>query len=232
VLSLVLILGSSTVVIAQPRVAGYHPGTEVIGGDGETCPGAELVANDDGSMENGYAWGGINGVQPPDYGSWAECYDADYVCGVQFLFTTLPQYFHGQNMDVYVWSVDSDNPGNVMCLVPDVVPEPPALWPEISTHDVQVCCATGGPHFVGFWGDWPGLTFAWFIASDETGPGDGCPRTKISPGIGHPTGWQHPGVVPLFGGCRDLGIREHAGVGDCEPTPTPAMTWGHIKALY
>ena len=28
----------------------------------------------------------------------------------------------------------------------------------------------------------------WFIAGDEDGPGGGCPRTKIAPGIGWPTG--------------------------------------------
>lgn len=232
ILLFALVLAFPGALVAEPRTTGFDDDTEIVASDGETCPGAQLLANDDGSMENGYAWGGINGVQPPDYGSWAECYQASYVCGVQFLFSTIPGYFQGQDMDVYVWSDDGGKPGNVLCRISGVVPGPPALWPEISIHDVQVCCETGEPHFAGFWGDWPGLNAGWFVAADEAGPGDGCPRTKIAPGIGYPTGWQHPGVVPVFGACRDLGIREYAGIGDCSPTAGRETTWGALKALF
>jgi hypothetical protein len=142
-------------------------------------------------------------------------------------------------MDVFMWESDGGaelapgvNPGNVVCLVPGITPGPIALWPEISVHDVQVCCHIGGPHFVGFWGNWPGSFCGWYIASDEDGPGFGSPRTKIAQDIGYPSGWQHPNVVPAFTGCKDLGIREFAGLGNCPPTPVAPTTWGRIKSLH
>jgi len=36
-------------------------------GGGEICPGATLLQNDDGTLENGYAWRS-GGVAEPDYG--------------------------------------------------------------------------------------------------------------------------------------------------------------------
>jgi hypothetical protein len=213
---------------------GPREETEIIEGpeSGDFCPGTELLENGDGSYECAYAWQ-LPGVQPPDYGSWAECYDSEFVCGIQFLFVQLG-YYDGETMDVYVWEDDGmpppdNNPGNVICAVMDVDPGPPVLWPYFSTHDVQVCCATGGAHFIGFWGNWPGEIAAWFVGADCDG-GGGCPRTKIAPGIGYPTGWAHPNVVPSFD-IEDLGIREFSGVGDCSPTTVRQTTWGRIKAL-
>jgi hypothetical protein len=232
------LLLSVSVVSAEPGETGFSQNTTIIDGgtDGDVCPGAQFLQNDDGSFENGYTWR-FGGVVPPDYGSWAECYESDFVCGIQFLFTQTG-YFLGQSMDVYVWDWDTDgnpppgpDPGNVICILPGVVPGDIALWPDISSHDVQVCCDVSGDHFIGFWGDWPGVSNGWFIASDENGPGLGCPRTKIAPGIGYVTGWNHPNVSPVFESARDLGIREYAGQGDCPPTPVGATTWGKIKAL-
>jgi hypothetical protein len=233
-----LMLGPAVAVNPEPVETGFSQNTTIIdnGTDQDICPGAELLQQDDGGFENGYAWR-FGGVVPPDYGSFAECYESDFVCGIQFLFTQTG-YFIGQSMDVYVWGYDPDgnpppgpDPGNVICILPGVVPGDIALWPEISAHDVQVCCDVNGDHFVGFWGNWPGLSNGWFIASDEDGPGTGCPRTKIAPGIGYPTGWNHTNVVGPFQ-AQDLGIREFAGQGDCPPTPARQSTWGKIKALY
>lgn len=215
---------------------GFRQDTEIVPStDEEICPGATLLQHDDDSIENGYAWR-FMGVIPPEYGSWAECYSSEFVCGIQFLFTA--NYQLSNTMDVYVWeSVPDGNPppgpdpGNVICVLTDISPWPIAEWPEISAHDIQVCCETGGDHFVGYWGNWPLLQAGWYIAADENGPGSGCPRTKFAPGIGYPTGWGHPNLVPIFQ-CRDLGIREYAGLGDCEPTPAGKSTWGRIKALY
>jgi hypothetical protein len=149
-------------------------------------------------------------------------------------------------MDVYVWDAIADgdpppgpDPGNVICVVPDVSTGPIAFWPEISAHSVKVCCQPGGYHFVGYWGNWPMATCGWFTAADEDGPGEGCPRTKIAAGIGYPTGWHHPNIVPnVFENCKGLGIREFAGRGDCESSSAPdpdapkKITWGSIKSLY
>lgn len=218
---------------------GFRQDTEIIPfQDEEICPGTTLLQNDDGSIEYAYAWR-FAGVVPPEYGSWAECYDSEFVCGIHFLFTRGSGDPPGQEtMDVYVWEAVAEgnpppgpDPGNVICRLTSVSPWPIAEWPEISTHDIQVCCDTGGSHFVGFWGNWPGLQPGWFIAADENGPGNGCPRTKFAPGIGYPTGWGHPSLSPVFQ-CRDLGIRESAGLGDCEPTPTANTTWGKIKSLF
>ena len=221
---------------ANPRSLGYSESTVIVPApEGEVCPGTTLLQQDDGDFESGYNWHGA-GVQPPDYGSWAERYTSDFVCGIQLLLTQ-EGFYDGQTMDLYVWeSVAEGNPppgpdpGNALCVIRDVDPGPPADWPSISTHDFQICCPTGGPHFVGFWPNWPGVFGAWYIAADENGAGDGCPRTKIAPGIGYDTGWSHP--IGLFSHCRDLGIREHAGIGDCQATPSRRMTWGRIKGLY
>lgn len=216
---------------------GFRQDTRIVEDDGEFCPGAELLSPDDGDFENGYCWR-TGGVVPPDYGSFAECHDSQFVCGVQFLFTQTG-YYIGQTMDVYVWGFDDGgdpppgpDPGNVICVVRDVSPGPIAYWPSASTHNVQVCCETDGFHFAGYWGNWPGHSCGWFIASDEDGPGGGCPRTKIAPGIGYDTGWQPLSAVPTFAGCRGMAIREFAGLGDCQPTPAGETTWGRIKSLY
>jgi hypothetical protein len=207
----------------------------------QVCPVSSLRKNDDNSFENGYAWS-HGGVLPPDYGAFAEGFDAGFVCGLEFLLTQAGNYT-GQTMDVFIWEDDGvappdNNPGNVICMVPGVDPGAPSWWPEVSAHQVQVCCPAGGSHFVGFWGRWPEDLHAWYIASDEDGPG-GSPRTKISPDAGGelPTGWHHANVV--WEDCKALGIRELAYDGDCivsgVPDPEPgyrSRTWGAIKALY
>ena len=69
----------------------------------------------------------------------------------------------------------------------------------------------------------------WYVASDENGFGGGLPRTNIAPGIGFPTGWNHPNVVSTFAGCQDLGIAVYEIGG---PIPAQTTTWGAIKNLY
>lgn len=233
---LAALLASISSVAAQ-ETAGYREDTRILESDGEICPGSVLLQYDDGDFENGYTWR-FMGIVPPDYGSWATCYESDFVCGIQFLFTQTG-YHSGEGMDVYVWESDAvgnpppgPDPGNVICVILGVVPEQIAFWPEISTHDVQVCCQTDGDHFVGYWPAWPLNGAVWFVAGDEDGPGGGCPRTKIAPDIGYPSGWQHPEVVATFSGCQALGIREYSGLGDCAPTPARTTTWGRVKALY
>jgi hypothetical protein len=226
---------------------GFRQDTEIVESeDEEICPGTTLLQNDDGSFENGYAWR-FSGVLPPEYGSWAECYDTDFVCGIQFLFTQ-DGYYIGQTMDVYVWESQAEgnpppgpDPGNVICVLTDIEPGPIAFWPGISAHNVPVCCQTGGLHFVGFWPNWPMQSSGWYVAADENGPEIGCPRTKIAPGHLYPTGWNHANVV--FPNSRNLGIREYSGPGNCptssapdpdmnDPDTSKMTTWGQIKALY
>jgi hypothetical protein len=229
---------------------GFRKDTQVIQTEDDAfCPATSFRRNDDGSFENGYVWAGPACI-PPDYGAWAEGYTAEFVCGIQFVLTQLGSH-EDETMDVYVWESDMDgnppsgpDPGNVLCVLPGVSPDSIALWPEFSTYNVCVCCETDGDHFVGFWGDWPGeVEKVWFIAADEDGFGSGLPRTKLVPGLGYPTGWNHPNIIPVFGECKDLGIRIFAGPGDCQTSSVPdrgsddpdagvRTTWGQIKAIY
>lgn len=133
------------------QTLGYDPDTWILGpgGDGGICPGTNFLQQDDGSMENAYTWT-FGGVSSPDYGAWAECYDSDFVCGIQILLTRTG-YYIGQTMDVYVWESDADgnpppgpDPGNVLCVLAGVHPGEIAHWPEISTHNFQVCCVVFG----------------------------------------------------------------------------------------
>jgi hypothetical protein len=231
-----LALGS---VRADPfRALGPRHDTVIVprSGDGEICPGTELLQHDNGEWDNGWAWGGA-GVQPPDYGAWAECFDSDYVCGIQF-FLTQTGYYSGKTMDVYVWEFEPDgnpppgpDPGNVMCVLHGIDPGAPAFWPEISMHDFRVCCESNGDHFIGFWPNWPGEEPGWYLAIEEYSGLSECPRTKAAPGIGYPTGWMDPGVFPWWPDPA-LGMREYAGFGDCGGTPTKGTTWSRIKSLY
>ena len=85
------------------------------------CPGTVLLQHDDGDLETGWAWGGL-GYGPPDWGAWAECYDADFVCGVEFLFSVDVQWLE-TTMDAFVWEDDGQPP-------PGTTREPSsASWP-------------------------------------------------------------------------------------------------------
>lgn len=199
-------------------------------GSDQDCPG-ELQCNWDGTIENGYCWR-FAGVVPPDYGSWAECYDANFVCEGHFYFTQTG-YYIGQTCDVYLWDatgIGSDGlpaPGNVLCVIVDASPGPIAFWPDCSVHKFVFNC-DAPDHFVGFWGNWPGRSCGWFVCADEDGPpGSGCPVTKFSFGIGYPTGWGPVNLIPIFQPMA-LGLCEWVG----PPTSTARTTWGKIKSLY
>lgn len=196
----------------------------------DDCPG-DLVCNWNGTVENGYAWS-FAGSVPPDYGAWAECYAAAFICEAHFYFTQTG-YYTGQSCDVYVWDdtgIGSDGnpaPGNVLCSIIGAQPGPIAFWPSCSAHKFVLNC-DAPDHFIGFWGNWPGLPNGWYICNDEDGtPGDGCPLTKFAPGIGYPTGWGPANQVPIFVATA-LGLCEWVGA----PVPVEASTWGKIKALY
>lgn len=206
--------------------------TEILSaGRPDICPGATLLQHDDGVFEMGYAWEGWAN-EAPYWGAWAECYDAEYVCGLEFLFSRAEAWPTGR-MDVFVWADDGapppeNNPGAVICVVTGVDVGEVAFWPQVSVHPVQVCCLTGGSHFVGFWGRWHMSPALWYIVADVNGPA-GCPRTNVHPGYSW-WGWQD--VSEIFGPAHSLGIREYGGWGDCVPSPAVSPTWGAIKTLF
>lgn len=206
---------------------GHNQNTTIIEAPTPDGDCDNLSCNWDGSVENGYCWQ-FEGVASPDYGAWAECYGNYSICEAHFYFTQTG-YYIGQTLDVYAWEYDSDSgcPGNVLCASMGLQPGPIAFWPECSAHKFPLNCDTGGLHYIGFWGNWPGLQCGWFICADEDGGELGCPVTKFAPGIGYPTGWGPPYLVGIFQ-VRSLGI--------CEWTPGPTLvqksTWGRIKAMY
>ena len=95
------------------------------------------------------------------------------------------------------------------------------------------CCVGSGDFFVGGWGDWPMSGAAWFWAVDELPPGgEGMPRTKVAPGLGFPTGWQHPAdVTEAWARCKSMGIGACV-AGVCQPTAVAPGTWGGVKSLF
>ncbi len=192
------------------------------------CPGSELMLTSDGTFEAACAWQGP-GVIAPDWGSWAEGYEGTgTVCGIEYWFSTVPEYTPGHTLDAYVWSASGDNPDAVLSLTTGVDPGPIAIWPEMSVIDVAIADSpVAGPFFVGFWGNWPGGDWpGWGTGCDINGPA-GLPRTKIAPGLGYPTGWHDPSIV--FGPTHNVGI----GAWLVPPTvPARTESWGAVKALY
>ncbi len=194
--------------------------------DTNPCPGSTLWLNADGSYENGYAWA-YGGVSAPYYGAFAEGYPTfGLTCGMQLMLSTLYGYYDGQTLDAYIWDNVGDNPANVLSVTTGVSISQPAIWPDISTFDIDVQDVTAFNPFIGFWGNWPDHLCGWFIAADQNGPG-GLPRTNIAPGQGYPTGWNDPSVI--WGPTRALGIGSY--VIDYE-SPIETCTWGSIKKLY
>jgi hypothetical protein len=207
--------------------------------DQEPCDSAVKQQWDDGIWNNGiiYRYGGVVG-DPDWYGSFAECYTAEYVCTIEYAFATLQGLFLDQTMWAFVWEhgVD-DNPGNIICMIPDVHITEPAYWPSGSLHLVDVFCCVydvdpTGAHFVGFWPNWPDALQGWFVLIDSDGGYSPCPRVKSNDPAA--MGWVHPDVIWGGGGIftASLGIREWyldycPGVTATEPS-----TWGAIKTLY
>jgi hypothetical protein len=233
VLLLAVVVGAAGAA-DNPVSVGPGEGIVVPSGDDNPCPGSTLYSNHDGSFENGYAWR-YGGIVPPYYGAFAEGFESDgynWVCGAQFYLSTLSGMYFGQNMDVYVWDGDATNPNNVIGMTPGIVPGTIAIWPNISTHDIDIQDVYfEGWVYVGYWGNWPGGVNGWFIAADLDGFG-GLPRTNIAPGIGYPTGWQDPSIV--WGPTQSLGIGAYGGFGIPPPPPNPTLetTWGRIKELH
>jgi hypothetical protein len=199
---------------ASPNAVAAGPGQGIVIQDpapDTICPGSTLKDNTDGSYENGYAWA-YQGEVAPYYGAWAEGFTPDLesgtVCGMKFALTQVGAQ-DGLLMDVYVWDDSGSNPNNVLSVTTGFNPGTIGTWPNITQHDCDiddVIVPNGGSYFVGWWGTWPGARNGWYVASDENGFGGGLPRTDIAPGIGFPSGWQHPNVVSTFAGCMDLGI--------------------------
>jgi hypothetical protein len=226
--ALLLVLSAWVLAPAQgghPESLGPSGDTWVLPQSGDNCGGV-LEFHHDGSFENGYCW---TFTQEPYCGAFGEAFDLGPVfveCASYWLTQT--GSYQGQRTDIYIWAGGvSALPGEVLYLATNhIFDPPPALWPNISQHDVEVMSfVTQGEFTVGLWADTGAGSCTWFIASDEDGPG-GHPWTFALPGAGYPTGWQHPGEV--WPGCRSLGIGLYWG----PFSPTESPSWGAIKRLF
>jgi hypothetical protein len=207
---------------------GHSDDTVMVPAQGDDCSEGVLFHNHDGSAENGYAWSGA-GTVPPYYGAFAEAYDlggGTVVCGAYWLSQI--GYFSGEPMDCYVWEGGvTTEPGDVLCMIPGVVPGNVPLWPDCGQNDVEIGCCVSGEFTVGYWADFSDQAPQFYICVDEDGPG-GYPWTCVAPDIGYPTGWQHPGMV---WGDMTISMCIGAYFGD-DPSPAESRTWGSVKALF
>ena len=135
--------------------------------------------------------------------------------------------FYGQAIDLFVWDGGIGNdPGAVLATIPNVVPPNIPMWPAVGQNDFEINLSVSGPFTAGFWSNNP-LSDCIFVGMDEDGLG-GYPWTCIAPGIGYPTGWQHPNLV--MPDVVSLGIGVYYTYGGS--SPTSEGTWGSIKALF
>jgi len=184
----------------------------------------------DGEYESGIIWQ-FEGVQPPDWGAFAECYSGEWWLVAVVLDFTQNYYPQGdQTFDAYVWDDGGGVPGVVSHLVTGIDPGPVAPYPEYSRHYglLPEPALVQGTWWVGFWPDWPGEEPGWFLACDHTGSTGGCMMTKIAAGLGYSTGWHS--IETVWGPHTSIGIS--AQVRMIEPNPVRETSWGAVKALF
>lgn len=111
----------------------------------------------------------------------------------------------------------------MLCIVPGITDPCIGFWP--SCAEIEIGCCVSSDFAIGYWVNLEGYC-VYYCCADESGSG-GYPWTCIAPGIGYPSGWQHPNVV--LPDCVSMGI----GVTATEdPSPVENDTWGEIKSLY
>ena len=209
---------------AEVHSLGYSEETRILPHLGEDCTGVLIHSHDD-SFETAVAWSGA-AVQPPYFGAFAESYDLGQVnieCGAFWLTQT--GGFVDDTADIYIWSGGiTGEPGGVLWMLSDHLFAPPAVWPNLSQHNVEIGHCIDGEFTIGLR---PNHGAAAIIFTGMDRDTDSNPWTCIAPGIGYPEGWQHPSVV--FGHPQvTMGIGVHA----TGFTRVQSSTWGAVKALF
>lgn len=218
--------------VADGEVAGETgPGIGFLIGNTEGTDCGSLVFHTDSSYENGYAWR-YGGVQPPDYGAFAECIDGPAkLCSVVADLTRIND-LGLRPVDVFVYGDDGGIPGAVLASYPGNDPGPIGFWPSVTRHVFPVtveCLGVDAPIYVAVYDSEASFGISsYFVGADLDGPGGGCTLTKIAPGIGYPTGWQNVSIV--WGPTQALGLG--AEIVPCDPVPVLETSWGRIKTLY
>jgi hypothetical protein len=209
---------------------GHSANTTIVPAGSDDCTWT-LYHNHDGSFENGFCWqyGGV--VPGTTYGAFGEGFDMPfYSCLIQCidLWVTQVGNYSGHPLDLYLWEGGvSSPPGAVLGVVTGATLTNVPYWPSVGQNPIQFNGGAPSPFTIGYWADFSAQVCQWYIGCDEDGFG-GFPWTNIAPGIGYPTGWQHPATV--WGVCQSLGIGIHASEGPFSPVED--VTWGAIKELF
>jgi len=212
---------------------GYSEKTVILPSGAEPCV-APLYVNHDGGFENGFCWQ-YGGVCPPDYGAFAEGFDMGAWVGWYIecvtLWATSVGYFLGQPLDVYLWEGGvGEPPGSVHFMITGAYLTNVPSWPMVGQNDIVFGGSIPARQFtVGFWADFSAMNCDWYIGADLDGSG-GYPWTNVAPGLGYPTGWQHPDIVWSGYATQSLGIGIHAE--EIVISPVEGTTWGQLKALF
>jgi hypothetical protein len=202
------------------------------------CLVGDPVRADNGTFETGYAWA-YEAVAEPYVGAFGEGYDlgpGTVECAILML-TTVPGVYHGQGLDIYIWSGGvSDAPGEVLAMAPGIVLDNIPFWPNIGRNEAEMSVVVEGAFTVGYWPNWPDQQIGFYCAVDQDGAKH-HPWTYIVEGLEFPSGWQDPSIVWQETASMGLGVKfspRAASVdeADADPTPLPGPTWGAVKALF
>ncbi len=205
---------------------GPSEDTVIISPGDDPCPGTAFFHHEGFEAASCWHYGGI---QPPYYGAFGEAYDLGAVtieC-LSLWLTNTGNYVPGASLDAYIWEGGlTSEPGAVVMVVTEVDPCEPALWPEISQHDIAMEAPVVGEFTVGYWAHFSEMWCAWYLASDLDGP-QGKPWDCIAPGQGYPSGWQPSQIVWGSMSCWGLGGYYTEG-----GTPVQSATWGSLKSIF
>ncbi len=198
----------------------------------------DVLQHHDGSFEDAFCFQ-MSGVVPPFYGAFAEAFPARSemtFIDEALLWVTQVGAWSGQPLDLYLWDGGvSGPPGEVRHHLTGLGLETVPQWPEVAENGLMMAVPLPeGDFSIGYWADFSTSACGWYVAADRDGPG-GYPWVNIAPGIGFPTGWNHPEVlwpppVAALGIGASLVVKDLS-VEESDPAAHPP-TWGRIKALY
>lgn len=220
---------------------GPHDGVSVLGLDQGTRP--QSYYNHDNSFEDALCCR-LQACVPPYGGAFAEAFSpplsVTHICEI-ILWVTETGFWTPQPVDLYIWEGGlTEGPGSVVHVETGLVMSNVPTWPTIGENSFTINIPVPpGPFAAGYWADFSQDFCAWYVACDRDGSG-GQPWVNIPPGLGYPSGWQHPVVVwqnPLNAlGIGVSYIDLSGGVMEepyWDPPPAdPRWTWGRIKALF
>jgi len=196
----------------------------------------EYWENCDGTFENAYGWRD-QGVQDPYYGAFAEGFHGPAQVRGMRIYLTQQGAIGDETMDLFIWGSGIEEPGAVLQIIPHVAPDPDSIpiWPDVGGLDYEIEAAVGYDFYIGARGNFGGHV-PWWVGADVEGRG-GSPWTCIAPGIGLPTGWNHPSIAfgePTQAMGFGVFVETSAGVDELpeEGIADKRTTWGQIKAIY